>query len=1524
MEPANGFDVRCGDCGAHFNVDPSGDMQSAACEGCGGNRFFRDQPSPTQSDGTLRNMVDSDTQIDSGGNPLGEGTIMGSDGERPGWKRDNYMHGNVSSLEVDAGMWDSIKHIMTSPELAPDACPECQGMGITEGTMMPGACRSCQGTGKVHAVQAPMEQMSPYDPRMVMGSEKFASGAQARYVNQYVADGNSRVPRCPACGSGSSRVQMEGDPTNATNEDAIDSAECPACGNTWKIAHSATERVEAMRPSTLNTKPYTSLWDKESDFWNTVKDIAEPVGEAAGLAGLNLIPGVGEAADAAAIGDLAAGGAEAAGDAAGAAGEDAASGGIKGLVQNGLSKIPQPAGYGAIGTQTADKALPSLMKGALGQGGSGAAPPMGGGGPARPMGMMEFGSVGEIPSLLTAALETSDSVKSVDEQHDDPENQDQKEFNDGDHDPSNMKNPNLEDSGQNGEDNARSDSTTQGGFGDGSPGLERAMMIMPLLLHYFNSEESGQDDPIIRGLHEALENEMPGYMDHASPDSDNAVQQLIQHHKSPHSAGVNAHPPCHPPCPDCGSQLADGGHKYNEMVQQYVPTVYCPNCGLKGLPDGRGGLNNVRHSGVNAMPTGMPSVPSPGTDLPAQQIGDMTGGKCPMCGGTLAADGSCPQCFVAGTMIQTNQGLVAIEYIQPGDKVLTESGYNTVREVMSRHYEGDILEVSIGAQGQIIRVTPDHPFRILASDDCHMRDRCGPGNCGTQSQTFFESKHRFDWSHAGCLTTDSYIVSNVAAVIQDLDEIKVPRKFTRVRKKGQFRKGPNKFELTPDFLWAIGLYIAEGSHGKRDISYGLHSNETEYQDRLQKIFKAYGYTTRIDSRGENGVAVIVNSSTLAEWLPYWVGDLCDNKHIPEELMRLPDAKIKSVLQGINDGDGSQEYDQLRQTSSILATQIVELSIRLGNRRIASVQREYPKNKRPIYIVHRAMDTLNSGTTHTCNTWKLWDKQLYRVQSITRTTYAGEVYNLGVEEDPTYTVGNTLVHNCGFKAHPQGGASQLAGGGNPSIPGQPQPFVGKVANGVGPQTPEQKAAVEQLLINKGRAAEIPLIESEPQRFWKELAEIQQTSNTAPLVDPSQMQQTPPGPPGGMQGAPGAMPVMDPSQPGGGGGQPMQPMSHVLADANSRMPRCPECGSGSSRVQVDGGDPANASAIDSAECPSCGHTWKIAKSNSLILTALINPSIEDAASQMDIHPEQGHDPSQTWVDASGNPLQIGQTYELTNPQYPVPDEVKIVTKKPDELGVKLVGEVSNFDANQNSSQPDFKISPQQVSDGQFTFNPSDQQGSVDDPQPKGGMPGMEQIPQTPPTTDETSNTYQNGGATVSSILTSDEITNDLCSRCGSNDISHIASSASSEMHQCYRCENSWESHYNDDGIEDGSRTAAWIMEDDAEPDDFFDQMDNARKQYGGMSRNIASVASSDERYQEIKNRLNANKMSREAGRHFSPVEQRGLINESGTARNADMLDLTGTHYESNFMGYDPRDPLGRANADNAPDSHVFMGL
>jgi DNA-directed RNA polymerase subunit M/transcription elongation factor TFIIS len=167
---------------------------------------------------------------------------------------------------------------------------------------------------------------------------------------------------------------------------------------------------------------------------------------------------------------------------------------------------------------------------------------------------------------------------------------------------------------------------------------------------------------------------------------------------------------------------------------------------------------------------------------------------------------------------------------------------------------------------------------------------------------------------------------------------------------------------------------------------------------------------------------------------------------------------------------------------------------------------------------------------------------------------------------------------------------------------------------------------------------------------------------------------------------------------------------------------------------------------------------------------------------------------------------------------------------------------------------------------------------------------------------------------------EVPDDSCPKCASEHIASQMSSPTTSFHECYRCSNTWETK-EEDYIDHNTANRSWIM-DSSGPggDDFFSEYARvkAMREAGGQgTRNLSDIARKDPRLQEIHERLEANK--RESGRKFTPHEQRQFIDEQGVARNADKLDLEGTHYESHhrYIGE-------KANGMNAPEEHLFLGL
>jgi len=426
----------------------------------------------------------------------------------------------------------------------------------------------------------------------------------------------------------------------------------------------------------------------------------------------------------------------------------------------------------------------------------------------------------------------------------------------------------------------------------------------------------------------------------------------------------------------------------------------------------------------------------------------------------------CRYCFPPETLIRTETGLRPINTIKIGDKVLSSDGlYYPVNDVYINEYDGYLKSITTTTTSKPILATPEHPFVKLggAHQDSLMR-KCGPkcnlfikrgdgiSNRHDVRQTknkrwqarigvnykkivlgTFDTKelanqaidnyrdkhcaqgHELEWHAASHIEKGDWLVPKWNKNIVNVDKISIPQEFLKNTKLGSKRNGTTEFDIDNDFLWIAGLYIAEGCAGQRQIYFALHKNEVSFQEKVVSFFTRYGFNSSIRKTSDNGVVVAISGSSLPGWFRSIFGTKCYNKHIPEIFMSLPNDKVWSLINGINDGDGTKAIDEneITQTSEILALQLVELLHRCGKQPILRTSQHSkltPKgNKRKLaYCVNWDLDHQNVNRK---GRWKLDKEVLAKVKNTKDVYYKGLVYNLEVGGDHTYVVQNTLVHNC---------------------------------------------------------------------------------------------------------------------------------------------------------------------------------------------------------------------------------------------------------------------------------------------------------------------------------------------------------------------------------------------------------------------------------------------------------------------------------------------------------------------------------
>ena len=294
----------------------------------------------------------------------------------------------------------------------------------------------------------------------------------------------------------------------------------------------------------------------------------------------------------------------------------------------------------------------------------------------------------------------------------------------------------------------------------------------------------------------------------------------------------------------------------------------------------------------------------------------------------------------------------------------------------------------------------------------------------------------------------------------------------------------------------------------------------------------------------------------------------------------------------------------------------------------------------------------------------------------------------------------------------------------------------------------------------------------------------------------------------------------------------------------------------------------------------------------------------------------DSSLTWQDTAGAPLKAGQTYQMINPSYSLPDLVRVERVKPDGLDVTLLGTFANDPSQHDpgtltSSTP---ISKEDADLQQLSFEPVQQ--TADDrnnePPPGSAAPGNAQVPPSGQTTDEQA-------ASEPQMATHSKVEHDPdCPRCGHMEYTSSMITPEATEHNCFRCGHDWVTEEAPMEYEAGV-DLSYIMEDEDAED--FTQRSRDMQRAGQQSRSLAEVAEKDDRLRatrEYLSREGAARQERLAGKHFTPREQRELIDEDGFARNSDMLDLEGTHYKVRD------DYESKTNPERVRDADLFLGI
>jgi intein/homing endonuclease len=364
------------------------------------------------------------------------------------------------------------------------------------------------------------------------------------------------------------------------------------------------------------------------------------------------------------------------------------------------------------------------------------------------------------------------------------------------------------------------------------------------------------------------------------------------------------------------------------------------------------------------------------------------------------------RCVFGNQLVMTNNGYKMIEDIKIGDLVYTHNG--NFKKVINTHthLERKKTRVDIDAFGYSnkLSLTNDHKIYVYDTKDNDFKwVECGYLDINTHRLTLKSNNQP--------LKRKNYL-----DVINYIDTSFI-NNYGVKQKNGRLNELPEKVILTNDLLYAFGFFIAEGWAIEKNINKSATVNVCQKIDN-KKMYDASVYiiniikeSFNIKSHNEyidknNCKTCTIYSKNLAINFNSWFGKGVKNKQLPYWVDELNDEQLENLLEGYYHGDGYKRKNtqEAVTVSPKLGSQLIRYNANLGRGVCLKIVDE----------VYYDIEYTNDLNNKLKRVYKIGDYITFPIKSlhISKPKRGEErVYDLSVEDDHSFIVGNYNVHNC---------------------------------------------------------------------------------------------------------------------------------------------------------------------------------------------------------------------------------------------------------------------------------------------------------------------------------------------------------------------------------------------------------------------------------------------------------------------------------------------------------------------------------
>lgn len=219
-------------------------------------------------------------------------------------------------------------------------------------------------------------------------------------------------------------------------------------------------------------------------------------------------------------------------------------------------------------------------------------------------------------------------------------------------------------------------------------------------------------------------------------------------------------------------------------------------------------------------------------------------------------------------------------------------------------------------------------------------------------------------------------------------------------------KYPRYIPVDEDFCYVLGFFIGDGWCDKTRIGFAFHQEDNVKEiSKISEYFQKLGTPTCICPHKKKKLnQLYVNSSTFQKLFCSLVPFLTNDKSIPADYLNLPDAKLRAILNGLIESDGSDCENRISFDST--STKLIE-QVRWLFEYFGFMCNTNTRNRKGCHISYK-LRAYQAASGRFFNDGKYLFIKVREVKKVKNTKC--KIFDITIKNDPSYSTDKFIVHN----------------------------------------------------------------------------------------------------------------------------------------------------------------------------------------------------------------------------------------------------------------------------------------------------------------------------------------------------------------------------------------------------------------------------------------------------------------------------------------------------------------------------------